>query len=332
MAEKQDETLLNNTLKHDEIPIAIELAVALRADEVDKFLELYDSIPKTVQTERVDKIKEMARQLAAFPKKQFDMYRPKPRGFVSGEHFTLSSSTLNAKDKLLSNHLNEVYSNKSEDLDLKDIIPDVPKNSVDADEMTVALTKSAKKKSKKKKKKVSTASDQASSICNGELKPTSEGEKDSEVVIENKFLDSDGSGSRVATMNKNMVADISVVSPSVSDSDATKKVSNSTVNHSSDHETKDCDFEENLLDSEGTENEDIKDPDTENNEELHYNSDSGVDVNSVGSCDSAIHSPKMPNEFDLEEAVNFFMKGLSLWQLATLNTTLEAALSHANKL
>jgi hypothetical protein len=45
-------------------------------------------------------------------------------------------------------------------------------------------------------------------------------------------------------------------------------------------------------------------------EELQYNSDSGVDVNSVSSCDSAIHSPKMPYEFDLKEAVNFLVKGI----------------------
>lgn len=45
-------------------------------------------------------------------------------------------------------------------------------------------------------------------------------------------------------------------------------------------------------------------------DELQYNSDSGVDVNSVSSCDSAIHSSKTTNEFDLKEAVNFLMKGI----------------------
>lgn len=48
-------------------------------------------------------------------------------------------------------------------------------------------------------------------------------------------------------------------------------------------------------------------------EELQYNSDSGIDVNSVGSCDSAIHSPKMINDFDLDEAVAYFMKGKTLF-------------------
>lgn len=53
MADKQDEVLVNKTLKNDEIPIAIELAEALRADEVEKFLDLYDNIPKTLEIERV---------------------------------------------------------------------------------------------------------------------------------------------------------------------------------------------------------------------------------------------------------------------------------------
>lgn len=42
-------------------------------------------------------------------------------------------------------------------------------------------------------------------------------------------------------------------------------------------------------------------------EELQY--DSGVDVNSVGSCDSTVQSPKTTDEFDLEEAVNYLIKG-----------------------
>lgn len=52
MADKQ-EVLLEKALKNDEIPIAIDLAEALRTDEVEKFLELYDNIPKTLQIERV---------------------------------------------------------------------------------------------------------------------------------------------------------------------------------------------------------------------------------------------------------------------------------------
>ena len=43
-------------------------------------------------------------------------------------------------------------------------------------------------------------------------------------------------------------------------------------------------------------------------EEVQDNSDSGVEVNSVSSCDSAINSPKIP-EFNLKEAVNFLSKG-----------------------
>lgn len=53
MAGKQDEILLDKTLKHDEIPVAVELAEALRSDEVEQFLELYDNIPKTLERERV---------------------------------------------------------------------------------------------------------------------------------------------------------------------------------------------------------------------------------------------------------------------------------------
>lgn len=53
MAEKQHDILLDNNLKQDEIALAVELAEALRADEVDRFLELYDNIPKTLEKERV---------------------------------------------------------------------------------------------------------------------------------------------------------------------------------------------------------------------------------------------------------------------------------------
>lgn len=47
-----------------------------------------------------------------------------------------------------------------------------------------------------------------------------------------------------------------------------------------------------------------------------------MDVNSVGSCDSAIHSSKtLPvYEFDLKAAVNFLRKGIVLVKKVTFET------------
>ena len=40
-------------LDHEEINIAVSLSEALQADEVERFLVLYDSIPSIIATERV---------------------------------------------------------------------------------------------------------------------------------------------------------------------------------------------------------------------------------------------------------------------------------------
>jgi hypothetical protein len=53
MAEEKDYLWLDIELNNEQIPIVIDLAVALREVEVEKFLELYDSIPESVETKRV---------------------------------------------------------------------------------------------------------------------------------------------------------------------------------------------------------------------------------------------------------------------------------------
>ena len=63
MAENNDDFLLDYELNNDEIPITIELALAMKADEVEKFLELYDSIPKSVESKRVSRFVSMYKRL-----------------------------------------------------------------------------------------------------------------------------------------------------------------------------------------------------------------------------------------------------------------------------
>lgn len=133
----------------------------------------------------------MARQLAALPKKQFEMYRTKPKTFV----LALPTPILNIPNKP---GINGIHTT-STDFKLNDTFLNMTLKSNEETIETVTPTKSAKKKAKKKKKKASTASTQTSE------------DVDSSVKIENKLLDSGESGSRIVTMNKSMVADISVV-------------------------------------------------------------------------------------------------------------------------
>lgn len=57
MAAEKYEFLLNSELNNDQLSIAVDLAVSLRADEIEKFLEIYDSIPESIDTELVSCIK-----------------------------------------------------------------------------------------------------------------------------------------------------------------------------------------------------------------------------------------------------------------------------------
>ena len=52
MADWQENSTAPN-LGEEETVLAIRLAEALRTDEVDTFLEIYDSIPSTTETKRV---------------------------------------------------------------------------------------------------------------------------------------------------------------------------------------------------------------------------------------------------------------------------------------
>ena len=47
------ENFTSPNLGEEETVLAIRLAEALRTDEVDTFLEIYDSIPSTTETKRV---------------------------------------------------------------------------------------------------------------------------------------------------------------------------------------------------------------------------------------------------------------------------------------
>ncbi|KXJ09057.1 hypothetical protein AC249_AIPGENE18793 [Exaiptasia diaphana] len=145
----------------------------------------------------------MARQLAALPKKQFEMYRAKPKTLVAREILTLPTTTINISNKF---GINGIHTT-STDFKLNDTFLNMTLQSNEDTIETVTPpsnpSTSAKKKAKKKKKKSSTASDQASNVENA----------NSSVIIENKLLDSGESGSRIVTMNKSMVADISVVKP-----------------------------------------------------------------------------------------------------------------------
>lgn len=55
-------------LRDEETVLAIRLAEALRTDEVETFLEIYDSIPSTTETKRVSKLYYKQSDFVASPR------------------------------------------------------------------------------------------------------------------------------------------------------------------------------------------------------------------------------------------------------------------------
>ena len=162
---------------------------------------------------QIDEIKEMARQLAALPKKQFDMYRSKTRMSMSGDHFNPQlMSALTVKEKFNSDQMNSVNSEYIAELEVNE---------------TVA-TKSIKKKAKKKKKKKTFVVTEGSS--NGDtVKCINSAGTPHSLEMKNKLLDPDQTSSRIVTMNRSMVADICVEPVSPGQSTVPNTISNENV-------------------------------------------------------------------------------------------------------
>ncbi|XP_032242329.2 uncharacterized protein LOC5516548 isoform X1 [Nematostella vectensis] len=193
MAEMQNEFLLLNGLDSAELSITIELADSLVADDVEQFLELYDSIPKSVSTERINHIKEMARQLAALPK--FDLYRSKGRKFTAGDsashaQLQLKFEGLNSNQPIVSSEPGGNVLNQTQQACVEGLTND-------------QQTSCKSKKKKKSKKKTQTTDGNVNAATPEEL-----------VVVpvndtEMKFKLLDSNGSRTVAMNQRLVADIS---------------------------------------------------------------------------------------------------------------------------
>ena len=171
---------------------------------------------------QVDKIKEMARQLAALPKKQFEMYRTKK--ILSSDHsFLRPGSNQVVKDKLSTSFVSKTFiSNVEKDLNVIPNIVDTPISGSDK------VDNNEKPKTNNKKKRKSKKGKAASSVVNGEEplaansdanstgKPltsavTSETGKpgSSDVDMKFKVSSSRNCGPLCISMNTNLVADIS---------------------------------------------------------------------------------------------------------------------------
>lgn len=161
---------------------------------------------------QINQIKEMARQLAALPKKQFDLYRTKPRAFGSGDHFnSVLTSPTNRKENFTFNSTNHTAATISINGDLKHedkinlkTLPETEENS------NCAAVKSSKKKLKKKKKSKAVSLDENHGLSSVEMKSinTKDSSLNQDILTTNKLLDPDHSTSRIATMKRTLVADI----------------------------------------------------------------------------------------------------------------------------
>lgn len=171
---------------------------------------------------QVDRIKEMARQLAALPKKQFEMYRTKK--ILSSDHsFLRPGSNQVLKDKLSTSFVSKTFiSNVEKDLNVIPNIVDIPSSGSDKVDNNEKPKTNGKKKRKSKKGKA------VSSVVNGEEplavnfdanstgKPltsavTSETGKpgSSDVDMKFKVSSSRNCAPLCISMNTNLVADIS---------------------------------------------------------------------------------------------------------------------------
>ena len=173
---------------------------------------------------QVDKIKEMARQLAALPKKQFEMYRTKK--ILSSDHsFLRPGSNQVVKDKLSTSFVSKTFiSNVEKDLN---VIPNIVDTLISGSDK---VDNNEKPKTNNKKKRKSKKGKAASSVVNGEEplaanfdanstgKPltsavTSETGKPGSSDVDMKFKVSSsrncGPLCISITMNTNLVADIS---------------------------------------------------------------------------------------------------------------------------
>lgn len=153
---------------------------------------------------QIDEIKEMARQVAALPKKTFELYRSK-KILSSGEHsFFPPGSNQVLKDKLGTNSISIATAINSIQKDLT-----VPQNHVDVlgsvdvmESETIKPKTANKKKRKSKKGKVQNSSQEHS---NG-----STGEPDgNHVDMKHKILGLENCAPLCVSMNTNLVADIS---------------------------------------------------------------------------------------------------------------------------
>ncbi|XP_031571597.1 uncharacterized protein LOC116305751 isoform X2 [Actinia tenebrosa] len=158
----------------------------------------------------------MARQLAALPKIQFDMYRTKSRVLGSGDHFESPlTSSKNTKRKMTFDSAgNHITMNISNNGGCKNEEKINVNNVLETEENKVTSAKSAKKKLKKKKKSKAVFLEENPESSNVDI--SSKNAKDSsqnpKILMTNKLIDPDQSSSRIATMNRTLVADICAVS------------------------------------------------------------------------------------------------------------------------
>ena len=171
---------------------------------------------------QVDKIKEMARQLAALPKKQFEMYRTKK--ILSCDHsFLRPGSNQVLKDKLSTSFVSKTFvSNVEKDLNVIPNKVDIPSSGLDKVDNNEKPKTNNKKKRKSKKGKAassvgngdeplvvnfdanSTGKPFTSSFTSGTGKPGS-----SDVDMKFKVSSSENCAPLCISMNTNLVADIS---------------------------------------------------------------------------------------------------------------------------
>lgn len=189
----------------------------------------------------------MARQLAALPKKQFDLYRTKARVLGSGDHFNPPlTASMNMKENITFDSTNHM--NKSVNGDCKNEGKINIETFPETEENKVAGVKSPKKKLKKKKKNKVVFSEEKHGLSNVEIssKNAKDSSQDQNILMTNKLLDPDQSSSRIATMKRTLVADICAVRCSNSQGMESNKTSNKIRNKK---------------------NQDIKDPDIHSEQE-----------------------------------------------------------------
>ena len=163
---------------------------------------------------QVDKIKEMARQVAALPKKTFELYRSK-KILSSGDHaFFPPGSNQILKDKLAPNSfsITTTINNLPRELSKNQIKEDIngPANNPVAEEEEEdpeVKPKSRNKKKRKSKKGKVPNSLQESSVANS-INSTEEPNA-SNLEMKHKVLGPETNAPLHVSMNTNLVADIS---------------------------------------------------------------------------------------------------------------------------